>query len=488
MHKDRPRISWAAQEVVAPPSLPALRRAVGQFPGSAMLESVAHEPTWGRYSVYGLWPRRVLTVESSTSLDPFIALSETLHPWCRLDPTPPLPFVGGWIGYLAYEAGHFIEPRAGTRSIHHPFPIAHWGLFDTALVHDHSKDVWLAVGIELPIHLNDPKNTPLPERLNDVARFVRNINDQSHDSPNPADSPSSRWNMPRSAYVEMVERALEYIRAGDIFQVNLARRLQMPHSGAPIETYIRLCKANPSTHAAYLDINSLTGSPAAILSSSPELFLSLDDGRVITRPIKGTRPRGSNADLDAQARRELAASPKDRAELNMIVDLERNDLGRICTPGSIRVLDDGRIETHPTVIHRTATITGLLRDDADAIDLLRATFPGGSITGAPKVRAMQIINELESDPRGPYCGCIGMIGLDGDLSLNLAIRTMNVINDTAELFVGSGIVADSLPDDEYCELAAKAVGMLAALDANPSAEVRSFMQEPHTNSSEAAHV
>jgi len=207
------------------------------------------------------------------------------------------------------------------------------------------------------------------------------------------------------------------------------------------------------------------GSPVAILSSSPELFLDLRDGHVVTRPIKGTRPRTGDPRIDAMARRELAESEKDRAELTMIVDLLRNDLGRVCSFRTVQVRDPGEIEEHPTVYHRVATIEGDLKTGLGWSDLLRAAFPGGSVTGAPKIRAMQIIRELEPTPRGIYCGSIGWIGLDGAMSLNLAIRTIVQRGDVVHLYAGGGIVAQSTPDGEYAETLAKLRGMLRALNA-----------------------
>jgi para-aminobenzoate synthetase component 1 len=211
----------------------------------------------------------------------------------------------------------------------------------------------------------------------------------------------------------------------------------------------------------------------AVLSSSPELFLGLQDGMVTTCPIKGTRPRGTDQASDNAARAELTSSAKDQAELAMIVDLLRNDLGRVCEYGSVAVLDAGRIEAHPTVFHRVATIVGQLRSGQTWIDLLRATIPGGSITGAPKIRAMQIIAELESTQRSVYCGSIGMIGLDGSLQLSVAIRTMIQVGNVVHVFAGGAIVADSDPQDEYREILAKAAGMLQALGCGePATEPR----------------
>jgi anthranilate/para-aminobenzoate synthase component I len=254
-----------------------------------------------------------------------------------------------------------------------------------------------------------------------------------------------------------VDRAIEYIRAGDVFQVNLSQRFSVPHAEHPAVLYARLRRDSPAWYGACLAYDDF-----AILSNSPELFLRVEpqpDGRrrVITRPIKGTRPRA--AGMDAQ----LRDSAKDQAELNMIVDLERNDLGRVCEIGSVKVTEPRTIEAHPTVYHGAATIEGTLREDVTFLDLLRATFPGGSVTGAPKIRAMQIIEELEPVRRGPYCGAIGYLAADGFMEFNVAIRTMILKAGEVHIPVGGGIVADSDPAAEYEETLVKAKAMFAAL-------------------------
>jgi anthranilate/para-aminobenzoate synthase component I len=261
----------------------------------------------------------------------------------------------------------------------------------------------------------------------------------------------------QGAYLAAVDRAIEYIRAGDVFQVNLSQRFSLPHAEHPAVLYARLRRESPARYGACLAYQDF-----AILSNSPELFLCVEpqtDGRrrVITRPIKGTRPRA--AGMDAQ----LRDSAKDQAELNMIVDLERNDLGRVCEIGSVKVAEPRTIEAHPTVYHGAATIEGTLRDDVTFVDLLRATFPGGSVTGAPKIRAMEIIDELEPVRRGPYCGAIGYLAADGSMEFNVAIRTMILKDGHVHIPVGGGIVADSDPAAEYEETLVKAKAMFAAL-------------------------
>ncbi|MGH7162990.1 MAG: aminodeoxychorismate synthase component I, partial [Planctomycetota bacterium] len=255
----------------------------------------------------------------------------------------------------------------------------------------------------------------------------------------------------RDAYLAAVRKAREYIRAGDVFQVNYAHEFRARFRGEPLALYLRLREANPAPYGAYLDL----GGGRAILSTSPELFLRLRGRDVQTRPIKGTRPRGRGEREDAALREELARSEKDAAELAMIVDLERNDLGRICVPGSVVVAEERAVETYASVHHQVATVRGEVEEGYDRGDLIAAAFPGGSVTGAPKVRAMEIIDELEAGHRGPYTGAIGLFGDDGSLDLNIAIRTVVVANGEARLHVGGGIVADSDPEAEFEETLAK---------------------------------
>ena len=273
-----------------------------------------------------------------------------------------------------------------------------------------------------------------------------------------ADPPPS--NFTRDAYEAAVTRALDYIAAGDIYQVNLSQRFKVPLSGDTFDAYLCLRQDNPAPFAAFLRLPE-----ADILSASPERFLRLDplSRRIETRPIKGTRPRGRTPSEDAALAAELLASEKDRAENVMIVDLERNDLGRVAEVGSVRVTELAALETFPGVFHLTSQIVASLREDRDAVDLLLATFPGGSITGAPKIRAMEIIDELEPTARGVYTGAIGYFGFDGSLDLNIAIRTAVVRDGVAHFQAGGGIVADSVPALEYEETLHKASAIRRAL-------------------------
>jgi para-aminobenzoate synthetase component 1 len=262
----------------------------------------------------------------------------------------------------------------------------------------------------------------------------------------------------RGQYLAAVCRAVEYVHAGDCFQVNLSQRLLHPTALPPLKLYRRLRERNPAPFAGYLDLGDF-----AVASASPERFVRVEGGEVETRPIKGTRPRGPTPEEDRVRAAELLHSEKDRAENVMIVDLLRNDLGRVCAYGSVRVAALCRLESYPTVHHLVSEVRGRLRPGLGPVDLLRASFPGGSVTGAPKVRAMEIIAELEPTARGPYCGCLGYVGFDGSADTNILIRTFTVGKGWVQFPVGGGIVADSRPVGEYEETLHKAEGLLRAL-------------------------
>ena len=467
----------------ANPSVEAVLAHVAARHQPAVLDSADARRPQGRFTILAFDPVTVVQWGPG-GRDPFEGMRVQLRrsagqpDWIGGPPTLGAEaFPGGWIGYFAYEAGRFIERLPATTTADVGLPLARFALYDTAAVHDASLDEWTVVTVEAA------PSTP-PGRLSADERrsqWLEILAAASQPPPlaQPAPSPPPVHNMARSDYDRMVRQALEYIAAGDIFQANLARRETYPLREPPATTYLRLRRANPGAYSAFLSWRAgLDERPPAddsartfaILSSSPELFLQLRDRRVLTRPIKGTRPRSADPVLDAALKAELAVCEKDRAELAMIVDLERNDLGRVCRYGSVRVLtpEDPAarpyvLESHPTVHHLVADVVGELDDGRDVIDLLRACFPGGSITGAPKVRAMEIIDELEPTERSVYTGAIGYFGLDGSMTMNIAIRTLLVADGKVHLYVGGGIVADSRPDDEYRETQAKALGMARSL-------------------------
>ena len=254
----------------------------------------------------------------------------------------------------------------------------------------------------------------------------------------------------------------DYISAGDVYQVNLSQRIEAHLDIPPYELYKILRSVNPAPFSCFLNFDDV-----AIISSSPERFLNVHARHVQTRPIKGTRPRGKDAKTDEIMKQALLSSPKDDAELTMIIDLERNDLGRVCDYGSVKVTERKVLETYPTVYHLVSTIEGDLHERYDLMDLLKATFPGGSITGAPKIRAMQIIDELEPTQRSVYTGAIGYIGFNGDADLNIAIRTFITKDKMVYFQVGSGIVADSNEEEEYEETMLKAKALIDSLQTCP---------------------
>jgi para-aminobenzoate synthetase component I len=276
-----------------------------------------------------------------------------------------------------------------------------------------------------------------------------------------SDLPGVTSNFSKSGYLQAVQQAIDYIYAGDVFQVNLSQRLLTPARDDSVALYQRLRRCNPAPFAGYFDLGEFQ-----IVSASPERFLKVADGQVESRPIKGTRPRSGDPTADRAAEAELLGSEKDRAENVMIVDLLRNDLSRVCKADSVHVSQLCGIEAYEYVLHLVSAVCGCLREDCSPIDLLRAAFPGGSITGAPKVRAMEIIAELEPTVRGAYCGSLGYLGFDGSMDLSILIRTITAGRGWWQFPVGGGVVAQSIPEREYEETWHKAEGLLRALN-NP---------------------
>ena len=357
------------------------------------------------------------------------------------------PFWGGAVGYVAYDVGYVLESLPGRCPGPPPAGYLWAGVYDWVLARE-GADVaaWIVAS---------GRGGRDPDRLIEAVR-------QRLRPAQPATRPSGlglpRSDTDRSSFTGWVRTIKEYIAAGDCYQVNIARRISLPCRSPGLELFRLLARAHPAPLAAYLDAGGLE-----IASSSPELFLRLNDRSAYTRPIKGTRPRGGSPDEDARLELDLRASPKDRAENVMIVDVLRNDLGRVCRPGSVRVPQLWVTEGHPSVWQLVSEVRGELRDGATAADLLRACLPGGSVTGAPKIRAMEIIDELEPVRRGVYCGSVFALGFDGSLASSVAIRTLQLAQGVAQLHVGGGIVADSDPELEYEETVDKARGLLSAL-------------------------
>ncbi len=369
-----------------------------------------------------------------------------------------LPFVGGAVGFFGYELCTQLEKLPRARPDDLPaIPDCEFAFYDSLIAHEHATGrTWLVANpvastpaATLLACLRTPLETPTA--IDPVCHLI-----SDKPSAPPAQKPTANFDFP--SYSEAVGRIKAYIAAGDVYQVNLTQRFETPLPCEPYSLYLRLRGRSPAPFASYLSFGDVR-----ILSSSPERFLTLRDRHVETRPIKGTRPRSSDPAADSRLAAELLASEKDRAELLMIVDLERNDLGRVCQFGSVKVEKLWQLESHPTVHHLVATVSGTLRDEIDVIDCVRASFPGGSITGAPKIRSMEIIDELEPHRRHVYTGAIGYIGFDGNADLNIAIRTITCVNGRAYYHVGGGIVWDSDPAAEYQETLDKGRAMHEAL-------------------------
>lgn len=377
------------------------------------------------------------------------------------DPESPAPFRGGFLGWIGYDVGRDIE-RLPSRNPPRPevpeFVLAE---YEALLVEDRRDRRLFLTGA------CDPQEGPsrlLARQQEALDAFAAAGGPSSPSGPAATDV---RGDLPRDEYLRRAARVVEYVHAGDVFQANLAHRFEGRLLVPAQEAYLRLRARSPAAYGCALSL----GGPD-VLSISPELFLERRGGRVVTEPVKGTRRRGADPAEDARLLADLEASPKDRAELAMIVDLLRNDLGRVARTGSVAVEVPRAVRTHPTLHHASARVAAALDESVHAADLLRATMPGGSVTGAPKIRAMEILEELEDVRRGPYCGAAGWFGHDGDLVLNLLIRTLVAQEGRVSFHVGGGIVADSSPEAEWEETLVKARAMLDALTGEPSGEER----------------
>lgn len=452
-------------------------RRLAPLPNLLFLDSAARHPTLGRYSFLTADPFHWLTSRGhqvwldgklTSEQEPFTRLANMLAEH-RQDPMPGLPpFQGGAAGLFGYDLCHHLERLPRPPADEFEFPDLAIGFYDWVLAFDHlARRTWLlSTGL--------PRKDPVErrERATQRLQWVRKVL-QSPASKPPIlpDKPVSlakahpleQWgevvsNFSKEEYLRAASRAIEYVHAGDCFQVNLAQRLAHPLRQAPLDLYGRLRHVNPAPFAGFFDLGEF-----AIASASPERFLRVEEREIETRPIKGTRPRDPAPEKDLRLRQELLASSKDRAENVMIVDLLRNDLGRVCSYGSIHVPALCWLESYAHVHHLVSEIRGRLRPDLGLVDLLRAAFPGGSVTGAPKVRAMEIIAELEPTARGPYCGSLGYLGFDGAMDTNILIRTLSLGKGWAQFPVGGGIVADSDPAREYEETLHKANGLIQTL-------------------------
>lgn len=441
-------------------------RMVAAQPGAILLESAQKIAGFGRYSFVMANPWQVLECRKGQAFlnnigctgSFFDILQQHLdlyrHPHL---PTLP-PFQGGVAGYLGYEAGHMLEnlPQAATDEL--DMPEAWFGFYDALIAFDHEQDRAWIISTGFPERQETARHQRAQLRLQWWQSLLQEMDTSLFQKTWSKEDIQSDVN--EQHYCAAVQRVIDYIYAGDIYQANYSRRLRarLPETVSPYDLYERLRQVNPAPFAAFVHTDS-----GVIASASPERFIKLEGRQVETKPIKGTRRRHPDSGQDQQVAADLLACEKDRAENIMIVDLLRNDLSRVCTPHSVQVPRLLVLESYATVHHLVTTVVGELEDAFNAVDLLKATFPGGSITGAPKIRSMEIITELEGTSRGPFYGAIGYIGFSGMMDTNIVIRTFVIQDNKVTFQVGGGIVADSDPKDEYDESTTKALGMMKAL-------------------------
>lgn len=398
-----------------------------------------------RYDILCAAPHHSLVIDAQDVQAFELLKSELIEP---VTPIKDVPFAGGVLGYWSYDLARSMEGVPELAVDAEQLPLMMVGIYDWALLVDHQQQ-----RCRLVSHLRFPETRQL---LDDIARVLKSPLMEMTTPFQVQSEVQSNFNSER--YAQAYAQVQAYLQSGDCYQINLAQRFSATATGDAYAAYLHLREISPAPYAAFLDFPGVQ-----ILSASPERFLSVQDGAVETKPIKGTRPRGIDAESDSRYARELASHPKDRAENLMIVDLLRNDLGKSCEPGSVVVPKLFEVESYTNVHHLVSTVRGVLKKGCSALDVLRDCFPGGSITGAPKHRAMNIIEQLEPHRRGVYCGVIGYIGFDGNMDSNIAIRTLVYSHGEIRCWAGGGIVADSLCDAEYQETLDKASAMLALL-------------------------
>ncbi|NKB47667.1 MAG: aminodeoxychorismate synthase component I [Legionellales bacterium] len=435
--------------------------AIAQEPWTLLLDSANHAhplQTTNRYSYVATDPFTTFVVKDHHTqpdlqpvTDVFTTLKQLLAPFKLTNVTTLPPFQGGVAGYFAYDLGHELENIAHCCPRESHFPDLALGFYDTVIAFDHLRHKAWIISSGFPELTQSLRERRAHQRIQQFEHLIMQglanqpttLQYSTHDTKGVIES-----NFDQTTYQHIVEQAKQYILNGDIFEVNLSQRFHtsMPPNLTGFSLYQKLRTANPAPFSAYLHFDQFT-----LASASPERFLQLTDHQVETRPIKGTLARGHTEVLDQQLAHQLSTSAKDRAENIMIVDLMRNDLSKVCTNHSIQVPILCGLESYTSVHHLVSVVTATLMPEQDAIDLLAAAFPGGSITGAPKIRAMEIIAELESHRRGPYCGSLGFISFNGDMDCSILIRTYCIENNTITYQTGGAVVLASDPVQEYQE-------------------------------------
>ncbi|MBN2794055.1 MAG: aminodeoxychorismate synthase component I [Clostridia bacterium] len=422
------------------------------------LDSSKIDANLGKYSIIVCNPRHVLQCkgdkitldgEKLEVSDPFVGLQHILDQY-QQNYNSDLPFIGGCVGFLSYDLKAFVEDLPVSTTDDMDMPDMFFGVYDGGVVINHdTKEVFITDAA-----IDNFGEKRIEKLIEIIEKPLVEVYLKGHET---AAEVVSNFN--KQDYITAIEKVRNYIRSGDIYQVNMTQRFEAPLRDEPVELYEKLRMTNPAPFSSYIDYGT-----GHICSSSPERFISVRDRKIETRPIKGTMPRSKDPEIDQRNKDQLIHSEKDQSELLMIVDLERNDLSRIAKTGSVKVTELFKLETYETVFHLVATIQAEIDEPYSIADVLKATFPGGSITGAPKIRAMEVIDELEPTSRGLYTGSIGYIDFNQNLDLNIVIRTFILENEKAYFQAGGGIVWDSDPELEYEESLAKAYALKKTLN------------------------
>ncbi len=447
---------------------------VGTGPYSFLLESVEGGETVGRYSFVGINPRLVVRAKGNLveiirpdaaptrfeSQQPMDALRQIMRTYHFVPDSSLPPFCGGAVGYVAYDAVRYLEEIGNAATDDLGLPDLYFMVTGTVLIFDHVRHRLQILSNALVDEAHPPE-AAYAQAVENILSLRDQLRAPLQAAPvSPASAPASLVsNFSQEAFEKVVERCKEYIRAGDIFQVVISQRFSVPLTVPAFDVYRALRAVNPSPYMFYLQFDHL-----ALAGSSPEILVKLSGDRVQLRPIAGTRRRGATREEDLALERELLADEKERAEHIMLVDLGRNDCGRVCDYGSVTVDDLMVIERYSHVMHIVSNVIGKLRQGLDAFDVFNAAFPAGTVTGAPKIRAMQIIEELEPVRRGPYAGAVGYFSFNGNLDSCITIRTVVIAGEKAYIQAGAGIVADSVPENEYRETINKATALMRALE------------------------
>ncbi len=457
---------------------------------SFLLESVTGGEQVARYSFIGVNPGQVFvlrgklmevltaegrsTVTAAPDQDPLDLLRDVLGPFNEAEHINGLPrFFGGLVGYLGYDLIRFFEPTV-SQTEHPEFPDSIFFHADSLVAFDHAFDRLLLIA-------SAPDNDAAHKRLDTLEALLTNPIPKKREKLAEQDHYELASNQSREEFIRAVETIQEHIAAGDIFQCVLSQRFSRKTKADPFDIYRALRRLNPSPSMFYFDFGRLaTNEPLRLIGASPEMHVRLENRTAAVRPIAGTRPRGDNPNEDAEMENDLLADPKERAEHLMLIDLARNDLGRVCRYGTVQVTEQFIIERYSHVMHIVSHTEGELRPEFDAFDLMKATFPAGTVSGAPKIRAMQIIEALEPDARGPYAGAVGYFGYGGNADTCIALRTLVMHGDTIHIQAGAGIVADSDANNEFQETLNKAKALSVAVQnaENPSDTRQTRIYDP----------